>query len=54
MIRKILLPYLNTSIITQPSATGYMWNKYIDYSVYAKVRVDCTNDIIVFRWRGCY
>lgn len=36
---------------SQPSATGYMWNKYIDYSVYAMNSVwDCTNDIIVFRY----
>ncbi len=36
---------------SEPSRTGYMWNKYIDYSVYAMTDVwDCTNDIIVFRY----
>ena len=50
MIRKILLPYHQYNY-SQPSATGYMWNKYIDYSVYAMNSVwDCTNDIIVFRY----
>jgi len=35
----------------EPSATGYIWNKYIDYSVYGMTEIwDCTNDIIVFRY----
>lgn len=35
----------------EPSRTGYMWNKYVDYSVYAMNEIwDCTNDIIVFRY----
>ena len=36
---------------SEPSRTGYMWNKYVDYSVYAMTNVwDCTNDIVVFRY----
>ena len=36
---------------SEPSRTGYMWNKYVDYSIYAMNNVwDCTNDIIVFRY----
>lgn len=35
----------------EPSGTGYMWNKYVDYSVYSMTDIgDCTNDIIVFRY----
>lgn len=35
----------------EPSATGYIWNKYIDFSVYGMTNIsDCTNDIIVFRY----
>lgn len=35
----------------EPSRTGYVWNKYIDYSSYAMLEIwDCTNDIIVFRY----
>lgn len=35
----------------EPTRTGYIWNKYIDYSVYAMTDPwDCTNDIIVFRY----
>ena len=47
-IRTIPLQRYNAS---EPSRTGYMWNKYIDYSVYAMTNVwDCTNDIIIFRY----
>lgn len=35
----------------EPTRTGYIWNKYIDYSVYAMTDPwDCTNDIIIFRY----
>lgn len=35
----------------EPSRTGYMWNKYVDYSPYAMNEIwDCTNDVIVFRY----
>jgi hypothetical protein len=35
---------------SEPSATGYMWNKYTDWSPYALNNLtDCTNDIILFR-----
>ncbi len=36
---------------SEPSATGYMWNKYVDWSPYAMTEItDCTNDIIVLRY----
>ncbi|MDR1557703.1 MAG: RagB/SusD family nutrient uptake outer membrane protein [Tannerellaceae bacterium] len=36
---------------SEPSATGYMWNKYVDWSPYAMNNIlDCTNDIIIFRY----
>ncbi|MDL2208213.1 RagB/SusD family nutrient uptake outer membrane protein [Parabacteroides sp. OttesenSCG-928-O15] len=35
----------------EPSPTGYMWNKYTDWSPYAMNNLtDCTNDIILFRY----
>ena len=35
----------------EPSATGYIWNKYIDFSIYGMNNIwDCTNDIILFRY----
>ena len=35
----------------EPSATGYMWNKYVDWSPYAMTQItDCTNDIILLRY----
>lgn len=35
----------------EPSRTGYMWNKYVDWSVYGLNQIwDCTNDIIVYRY----
>lgn len=35
----------------EPSPTGYMWNKYIDWSIYAMKEIwDCTNDIILIRY----
>ena len=36
---------------SEPSATGYMWNKYVDWSPYAMNDIlDCTNDLIVLRY----
>ena len=36
---------------SEPSRTGYMWNKYIDYSPYAMNEIwDCTNDVVLFRY----
>ena len=36
---------------TEPSPTGYMWNKYVDWSVYGMTEIkDCTNDIIIMRY----
>lgn len=35
----------------EPSPTGYMWNKYIDWSPYAMTELtDCTNDLILMRY----
>jgi len=35
----------------EPSPTGYVWNKYIDWSLYGMKEIwDCTNDIIHFRY----
>lgn len=35
----------------EPSSTGYMWNKYVDWSAYAMTQIrDCSNDIIVMRY----
>lgn len=35
----------------EPSPTGYMWNKYIDWSLFGIKEIwDCTNDIIIFRY----
>lgn len=36
---------------SEPSATGYMWSKYVDWSPYAFNELnDCTNDIIIIRY----
>lgn len=36
---------------SEPSATGYMWNKYVDWSPYAMNEIlDCTNDLILLRY----
>lgn len=35
----------------EPSASGYMWMKYVDWSVYAMTQItDCANDIILMRY----
>ena len=35
----------------EPSSTGYMWKKYVDWSVYAMTNIlDCANDIILMRY----
>lgn len=35
----------------EPSRTGYVWKKYVDYSAYGMLEIwDCTNDIILFRY----
>lgn len=35
----------------EPSPTGYIWNKYIDWSLYGMKEIwDCINDIIIFRY----
>ncbi|WP_304197100.1 RagB/SusD family nutrient uptake outer membrane protein [Phocaeicola plebeius] len=35
----------------EPSRSGYVWNKYLDYSTYAMNEIwDCTNDIVIFRY----
>lgn len=35
----------------EPSPTGYMWKKYVDWSPYAMTNItDCTNDIILMRY----
>lgn len=35
----------------EPSPTGYMWMKYVDWSPYAMTNItDCTNDIILMRY----
>lgn len=35
----------------EPSRTGYVWNKYYDFSIYGMLEIwDCTNDIILFRY----
>lgn len=35
----------------EPSSTGYMWTKYVDWSSYAMTNItDCTNDIILMRY----
>ncbi|KGE15504.1 RagB/SusD family nutrient uptake outer membrane protein [Sphingobacterium deserti] len=35
----------------EPSSSGYMWNKYVDWSPHAMVQItDCTNDIIIMRY----
>lgn len=35
----------------EPSPTGYMWNKYVDWSLHSVVEItDCTNDIIIMRY----
>ena len=35
----------------EPSATGYMWKKYVDWSDHAMIQItDCGNDQIIFRY----
>lgn len=35
----------------EPSASGYMWMKYVDWSSYAMTQItDCSNDIILMRY----
>lgn len=35
----------------EPSPTGFMWTKYVDWSPHAMVQItDCTNDIIIMRY----
>lgn len=35
----------------EPSPTGYMWNKYVDWSLHSMVQItDCTNDMIIMRY----
>lgn len=35
----------------EPSSTGYMWKKFVDWSPYAMTNItDCTNDIVLMRY----